>query len=98
MNGWMKMRSRMKRLDWLVSWLPSELMNDLSKWVPGTRPVCGSVGRSCSPFAYHRLDRLGSAEKFDFFKLLDRFTAVVSLKSNERARKRRVGGLCLLSL
>jgi len=96
----MKMRSRMKRLDWLVSWLPSELMNDLSKWVPGTRPVCGSVGRSC--YVHHSpiTGWIGSARQRSstFSNCWTGSRPLVSLKSNERARKRRVGGLCLLSL
>ena len=53
----------------------------------------------CSPFADHRLDRLGSAEKFDFFKLLDRFTAV-GLAQIKRASKEKEswGSLPALSL
>lgn len=56
------MRSGTKRLDWLVSWLPSELMNDLSK----TRLVVG-LGQTIT--ADHRLDRLDSAESSTFFQI-----------------------------
>ena len=39
----MKMRSGMKRLDWLVGWLPSELMNDPSNT---HHTLCGPVERA----------------------------------------------------
>lgn len=59
MNEWMKMGSRMKRLDLLVGCLPFELMNDPSN----THPITGWIGSA----------RQGGVRLFFIF--LDRFTA-----------------------
>ena len=96
MNEWMKMRSGMKRLDWLVGWLPSELMNDPSNT---HHTLCGPVERAYSlQPTDHRVGWISSArsaDEFDFFIFLDRFTACWSLANQDEERKRGSGDFSL---